>query len=345
MRLSWIDAIKGFAIITVIVGHVAWGYMAANSYPDAIWIKYIVNFVGSFHMPLFFLASGYLYELTWNENPYKKPNRIRNKFMDMFCMYILFSLLYGVPQYLMAPYLQMNMPPTILDLILIPIKPIGHLWFLWVLMILFVLVPLLIKWIRIELLMILFLMGYTLLLYVGGEEFNSLTRIFYGGVYFSFGSWLRERRFDLLQKMFKRSLFCLSVIIAIINCFIYLKGEIIQTLQTIYSIGIALVGSYIVWYIFYEYWDKYMLCGIKFFRLCGEKSLQLYILHMYFVGPMRTICTKLNIDDLVIRFFLATIIGILGPLVIAFVCDQNRCLGYLFHPADLIRNLAHQFER
>ena len=45
-RLQWLDIAKGLAIILMVVGH--------TSLPDLL-----SRFIWSFHMPLFFIASGY----------------------------------------------------------------------------------------------------------------------------------------------------------------------------------------------------------------------------------------------------------------------------------------------
>ena len=47
-RIPWLDAVKGVGIICVILGHM--------TIPETL-----RQFVFSFHMPLFFFVSGYLY--------------------------------------------------------------------------------------------------------------------------------------------------------------------------------------------------------------------------------------------------------------------------------------------
>ncbi|OYP59578.1 acyltransferase family protein, partial [Prevotella sp. P3-122] len=50
-RLQYVDFLKGFAILCVVVGHIA----AFNPKCDLL-----IDFVYSFHMPLFFFISGFL---------------------------------------------------------------------------------------------------------------------------------------------------------------------------------------------------------------------------------------------------------------------------------------------
>ena len=53
-RVDWIDALKGFAILLVIVGH-----LIQTNYQSGIG-NTIFNIIYSFHMPLFFFLSGFM---------------------------------------------------------------------------------------------------------------------------------------------------------------------------------------------------------------------------------------------------------------------------------------------
>ena len=62
MRQDWLDLTKGIAILLVVIGHVFRGYTAAGLFPEyQTAFAYIDYTIYSFHMPLFFLLSGYLY--------------------------------------------------------------------------------------------------------------------------------------------------------------------------------------------------------------------------------------------------------------------------------------------
>ena len=50
-RIEWVDALKGFLILLVVIGHLTQSYEQANG---------LYTFIYTFHMPLFFWVSGYL---------------------------------------------------------------------------------------------------------------------------------------------------------------------------------------------------------------------------------------------------------------------------------------------
>lgn len=67
-RINWIDTAKGYGIICVIIGHMATPGMTA-------WIY-------SFHIPLFFFLSGYLFNSNYTLNVF-----LRHKFKSLFIPY------------------------------------------------------------------------------------------------------------------------------------------------------------------------------------------------------------------------------------------------------------------
>ena len=61
-HLEWIDSVKGLAIFLVIVGHCIDGYRDAGIFKQYLLeFNSLHNFIYSFHMPLFFIISGYLF--------------------------------------------------------------------------------------------------------------------------------------------------------------------------------------------------------------------------------------------------------------------------------------------
>lgn len=351
MRLSWIDAVKGFAIIGVVFGHVAAGYHNRGMFPEQAFVLQAVwDFWSAFFMPLFFMASGYLYEMTWNEKGNVSFTKIKNKFFDLGCLYLIFALLFWGIKYASGIYIQhgiqdvqMVAVTTIQDLILIPIKPYSYLWFLWVLTMCFLIVPLLIHYIpHRKALTAFWCVGYLLPWQdiAGGAEFgNTLTLLFWGGFYFSLGSCLRMVHFEQWAGMREKCFLVFTSLICIgnVSCYLWQQGSFFN--GNIHAIVVALSSCYVIWYAL-VLWSKNDLIGSSFLLLCGKKSLQIYLLHLYFVGPLRTIFYKLGIENLPFLILFATIAATIGPLCIGVVCEKNRYLKYVFRPADAIRKLV-----
>lgn len=63
-RIEWIDSTRGIAILLVVVGHVVGGYTGNYGLPEyQRIIDIVVDVIYTFHMPLFFMISGYVFGL------------------------------------------------------------------------------------------------------------------------------------------------------------------------------------------------------------------------------------------------------------------------------------------
>ena len=85
-RNQQIDALKGFAIFLVIIGHVIYWSDIANYSKNLLFIM-----IYTFHVPLFFFISGYL---IYNRFGPKTFTWINKKFIGLIIPYIIFTLFY-----------------------------------------------------------------------------------------------------------------------------------------------------------------------------------------------------------------------------------------------------------
>ena len=100
-RLIWIDAAKGFGILLVILGHI-------SGIPEAVY-----KIIYSFHMPLFFIISVYLY----NEEKYKRISVIKAiiiKARSYLLPYYIFAFINLIIQVLIKAVIYKNSVRSIL---------------------------------------------------------------------------------------------------------------------------------------------------------------------------------------------------------------------------------------
>jgi fucose 4-O-acetylase-like acetyltransferase len=121
-RDKQVDAIKGFAIILVVVGHVI-AFSDPKNYHDGI----LINLIYSFHMPLFFFISGYL---VFGRYGPTVTGWIGKKFRQLIIPYTLFTLFYFF--ILSAPLLPPITPVRVIQVFFSYTEP-ASAWFLPVL--------------------------------------------------------------------------------------------------------------------------------------------------------------------------------------------------------------------
>lgn len=135
-RIEWIDALKGFAILVVVIGHCVADSLHSNTFP--IYQQYMqmfFDFIYSFHMPFFFTISGFVFCLS------TKHKNIWNKVLDFTLLYLIWSTLMWISKFIMAK--DVNNPVTLFDLLSIIYKPIMVYWYIYVLILMYIAVTLL----------------------------------------------------------------------------------------------------------------------------------------------------------------------------------------------------------
>lgn len=133
-RIKYLDSIKGFGILLVILGHI---YDESN--PIRVWLH-------SFHMPLFFIISGILIKHTdIKQRDFK--NIITSKFKSLIIPYICFELVAIFIWMVQNEFTLSALRWNIVDSVLMYCK-VGATWFLFALFVSEILFILMIKYIK-----------------------------------------------------------------------------------------------------------------------------------------------------------------------------------------------------
>ena len=143
-RETWVDVAKGFGILLVVLGHVVSSYHNSGLLKDAAAFNFVHTFAYSFHMPLFFILSGYL--AARSERNDNRLGQIGHKLLCLGIPYVVFSLLNWGMKFVMAS--MANSAVSLRDLLMIWLFPINHMWYIYVLCIMAVIHILLGKLLR-----------------------------------------------------------------------------------------------------------------------------------------------------------------------------------------------------
>ena len=296
MRIEWLDSLKGFAIFLVVVGHVILGYIRAETFTEYQWsLQFVYDVIYSFHMPLFFLISGFLYKLTWARKNTGLLKKISNKFLNMVPMYLLFSVVFWLSKYYATLYgnIQMSDHFNLVDLMHIYIAPLSYLWFLYVLIWLFVAIPIFESIIKPTIVFIIFLCLYFFMPPVHG-----------------------------LLKIIN-----LIIVLAVIT-FPYIE------VHNILKFICAISGSVFLSILFFKFKN---IKWVTIWNICGRYSLGIYILHLYFSGPLRTIFKHLSIDNIMVCLILSCMISTIVPIFIVKFFDRYKITSWVFGNSKLIK--------
>ena len=139
-RISYISFLQIIGPIFVILGHSLNGLSSSGG-----WYIFSKQWIYIFHMPLFFLASGYLlsYKGFLHGRSYKEF--IFGKFLRLILPYLVWNLAFYVPKLIVQDYISDSAPVGFVDMLTAFVYPRtniwGHTWFLLGLFVIYAVSP------------------------------------------------------------------------------------------------------------------------------------------------------------------------------------------------------------
>lgn len=328
-RETWLDGLKGFAILLVVLGHVLSGYLDADTFPDAYWSFYQVRtLIYSFHMPLFFLLSGFTFTLAyWQDGRLRKAGYLP-QLGNLLWIYVIFALAqWGIKQ--VVPEL-VNESYDLEDLRRMFVEPLGNFWYLYVLLVLYLLGGVL----RVPNWKLHWLLLPGALAIVAADthlDWTELTgyRIVYHFFFFGVGCALcRERRLLSGGKPAGIAAMLLSVAGYLHLCW----G--IWSWYGNWKLGIALSASYLLVVAFFR-WKR--LSGCRLLQLCGRYCLEIYLLHTFFTAGLRTVLPRWGVVDPWISVWVNSFLSTALCLLLAYLAGKASWTDLIFRPARFFR--------
>lgn len=272
---------KGIGIILVVVGHYLPGF---PNYRIPHYWHWLVEFVYTFHMPLFMFLSGFLYAAA-------KPVDSFNQYMSLIAskagrllipfisvMLIMFFLKFpgGLFFKLKAPVTIVTMENIILD----PLHSFAPFtWFLYVLFEVFVLHGLCTLLITNELYIL--ILSIILFLLPSPEIFMIRTLLFYFPIFIVGFMWFK---YDLFNKAYY-NIGLISLMIFTILIFTTNFGYNMHMFQRIYGLIMGLLGSISTFFVAVQISkiDSPLTRSLKYI---GIYSITIYLFHNAIMGPL-----------------------------------------------------------
>jgi len=313
MKIESVFIAKGIAISLVVIGH----YNPANA-PD-YWIK-LQDVIYTFHMPVFFMLSGYLYGLSHNKySGYtilikQKSNRLLIPFITISIFYLIVKSIAGIFFNLIHP---VNLTSIINNFINPYDSYASIVWFIYTLFLIFSIYPIL------QLLLInntiVTLAIFALYFIIPQSNYFCLSLMFNNLPAFSIGFivGIHKINIDLINIKYLWIIFIICIVLFTIT-YIFNRGLLgpyqklsVDLLCYIFgSIGCISLSGIIYLFKYYLVWAL---------KAVGQYSMSIFLFHNIFVGIVRIISDKIgdNHNSLFIyEAFIAVSLGIIVPLLI-----------------------------
>ena len=298
-RVLWADNLKGFLILLVVAGHVL--QSAIDTHINGIYMKEIFNWIYSFHMPLFFLISGFVYSLTLRkilmcDDFWKKWRR---RIYTLTYLYFCYSFLMWVVKYFFL-HRAVKESVDLMTLVLLPLYPISVYWFLYLLLGFFLIIPIIEKEIGLINYSCLFIFIVIQCVSIHVELPFYLNRFFYMLPFFLVGMF--TCKFVYMNKL------------AVISTFMLVLMYIYEIQFPHATPEWALIRSYLWCIVFIIIFNKYLNYDSTILTNAGQQCLAIYLFHPYGVAGLKLLLVKL---------------GVLGWMYVCLNLTMSLLISYL----------------
>ncbi|MDD7724088.1 MAG: acyltransferase [Bacteroidales bacterium] len=336
--MAWLDSLKGFAIICVVLGHVVNGFLSADAFIDFRSAQAsIFQATYAFHMPLFSLISGFMYSLAYFDSEGKpKWAKLKWQLLNIAIVYVIFSALLISSRMFLAA--QVVGDTSWYDLLYIPLRPFKLYWYLYVLFVFYLLFIPVYRCRNTVLLLLLFLALSLFAAQLQGfvPSFFSPTpfRVLFFAFFFFCGV--------LLSRTGMVVSWTVAIISAVVSILllVFFWGDATgwpsscisykQFVNTFVAIAICLF----LWKLF----SSVRVLNTSVFNLCGRYCLEIYVIHTFLATGFRSILPALGLTNFWLNVVLNTVLSTALPLLFAIVLQRIGLHDILFRPAYFIKS-------
>lgn len=332
-----IQIMRGLAIIIVLIRH------AIAQINTDIVLDITKEIIICFHMPVFFVIAGYLFQNGINKYIQNgKLNFIFKKAKHLLVPYAFWTILLWIGvqvacsispsilnRMITIGFAPMNIGDLIYGLFTYQIYYTEHLWFLYVLFLLFVINIITVKKGDAPISILIWCLIGIATLYTNLPHIIERTMLW--GIFFSFGRFVKSSKYSTkigggLQSIWILLIFLMTSAIYVTGLYFEINGTIFTLLMQInkYFVGFSGVGVVYVLSITI----KNTRIG-KVLNSVGDYSFDIYLMHNpYFVALSALVLNQIIGLSAYVVVIMATLLGILLPMLISrFVIRKSKLLS------------------
>lgn len=332
-REIWIDYLRASACILVALGHFLQSMVKSNLIISSHFFVWLEETIYLFHVPLFFLCSGYIFQQYSTVDSLKSwISNAKYKLFALGVPYFTFSIATWVLKTVFSSSVN-DHPGSLMDVLLV--HPMSPYWFLYILFFIFLITPT-----SKEKKHALLALGISLIFYILRNYYpiNSylLSRLLTYEFYFVLGMVLSRfhiSHLGFLQTKGKNvGLILLAAFfpLSIIRYLFFSSGLMDFFLCLLACAALACI---------FLYYDLNQI-SFRFLNMISKYSMPIFLMHTIFAAALRSVLFKLNISSSLIHISAGLIISFAGPIIAAIIMSMSKYLNFFLYPNKYLkRNL------
>ena len=323
-REKWVDDVKVIACILVVLGHFFQSMTKANILSKNDLYEWFNTTIYYFHVPLFFICSGYLYQ------KYSKVNSVggwyRNvakKVLALGVPYATFTTATWVLKKVFSSSVNDQIGGLGETLFLHPTAPY---WYLYALFFIFLVTPTFNSVKAAAVGLVVALAAKSLIL-TGGYSVYAVSTVLSNEIWFVLGMSICV--FNVQLKGRKVQGMICGVLFIILSIMVY-TAEISSSAVSFVMGLLACVAVIMMVAGFEEKFGR----GMDFL---AKYTMPIFLMHTLFAAPLRSILMKIGIENAVIHVVLGLGISFAGPIMAAWIMKKTKWLEFFLYPNKFVK--------
>ena len=328
-REIWVDNVKVIACILVVLGHFFQSMTQANVLPANDLYQWFNQTIYYFHVPLFFICSGYLYQkLSVVNDVHSWGRNVLKKILVLGIPYFTFSLATWVLKTLFSSSVNSEIGGLGDTLFLHPTSPY---WYLYALFFLFLITPTF-RNRSIAMIGLIIALAFKALGIFGGMECKSISYILSNEIWFVIGMCLSV--FEFKKYLVKKSLgisIATGVIFLLLSIWVYMIG----LNHGVISFLLGLLACFSVVTLMAKIYENRGQSAA--FGTLAKYTMPIFLMHTLFAAPLRTVLFKVGIHNAMVHVILGIAISFIGPMIAAVIMKKTKWLEFFLYPGKFIK--------
>ena len=328
IREKWVDDVKVIACILVVLGHFFQSMTKANILPENNLYGWFNTTIYYFHVPLFFICSGYLYQKYGKVNSVGSwCKNVAKKALALGVPYVSFSTATWVLKKVFSSSVNDQIGGLGDTLFFHPTAPY---WYLYALFFIF-LVTLTFSSVKAAAVGLIVALAAKVLILTGGEySVYAVSTVLSNEIWFVLGMSICAFNVQLKGRKVQGTIFgMLFIILSIVVYTVEIGNSAIS-----FTMGLVACVAVILMVADFE---KKFGRGMDFL---AKYTMPIFLMHTLFAAPMRSILMKVGIENAVIHVVLGLGISFAGPIMVACIMKKTKWLEFFLYPNKFIRKVS-----
>lgn len=325
-RQSWVDIVKIFACVLVALGHFFQSMVSSELIPNSHLYQWFNSTIYYFHVPLFFICSGYLFQKGAKERSFSQwKMTVLKKLLALGIPYFIFSIATWLLKTVFSASVNGKAEGFFKTLFVEPFSPY---WYLYALFFVFcVTFTMRSKRDAVGALLASLLLKVISFVYV--PEIKVIQYIVDNEIWFVLGMLLCY--FDLPARLQKSKAWlgvAFSALFLVTSVAVYLTigwNAIVAFVMGVFGCASTLLVAF----------------GIRTSHRCmvniSKYTFPVFLMHTIFAASLRSLLFKVGISNSAIHIILGLIISFVGPILAAKVMEKLKYPEFLLYPNKFIK--------